>query len=88
MFTPNVYFQPPSGYMMKYPCVVYNRDTKNVLYADDTKYLSKQGYSLTVMDLNPDSMLADDIESHFHNCKITQYFTTDNIYHTTLKLFY
>ena len=87
-YVDNVYFQPPSGYQMVYPCIVYNRSENDVRYADNSTYLKRQGYLLTVMDRNPDSMIADTISSNLEYCRITQYYTTDNIYHTTLQLYY
>lgn len=87
-YVDNVYFQPPSNHQMSYPCVVYNRNENDVLYADNSTYLKRQGYSLTVMDKNPDSAIADAIASDLEYCGINQYYTTDAIYHTTLQLYY
>lgn len=86
--TPNVSFQPPSGIKLVYPCIVYNKSGKNNLYADDELYLSNQEYQITVIDRNPDSTIADSIEQHFEYATITQYYTVDNLNHTTLNLTY
>jgi hypothetical protein len=51
-------------------------------------YLSKQGYQIMLIEKNPDSAVADGIELHFDNCAINQYYTVDNLYHTTLNLYY
>lgn len=87
-FLPNVYFQPPSNIQMTYPCIVYNKTGKFKMSANDDTYFSVQEYQLTVMDKNPDSTVADDIEKHFKNCTISQYYTVDNLNHTTLNLYY
>lgn len=87
-FLPNVYFQPPSNINMIYPCIVYNKTDRFKTFASNQIYLKKQEYSVTVIDRNPDSDTADNIEEHFENCAITQYFTTDNLNHTNLKLYY
>lgn len=87
-FTPNVYFQPPSGFMMKYPCIVYNKTDKTRHFADDFVYLSQQEYQLSVIDKDPDSAIADQIEEYFQLGTIEQYFTVDNLNHTNLKLYY
>lgn len=87
-FLPNVYFQPPSTLTMKYPCIVYNKTGKNRHFGNDVIYLSQQGYQITVIDANPDSVVADNIEKHFQHCAINQYFAADNLNHTIINLYY
>lgn len=83
-----VYFQPPSGMKMSYPCIVYSRNAKHREYGNDKSYIRMQGYQVTAIDRNPDSFLADDIEDAFPYCAISQYFVNDNLHHTTLQLYY
>lgn len=87
-FLPNVYFQPPSNITMEYPCIVYNKTGKDRKFANDDIYLSNQEYQLMVIDGDSDSIIADEIESYFQNCIISQYYIVDNLHHTTLSLFY
>jgi hypothetical protein len=87
-FLPNVYFQPPSTIKMLYPCIVYNKTSKMRHFANDVVYLSQQEYQIMVIENNPDSTVADDIEKHFKHCGINQYYTVDNLNHTTLNLYY
>ena len=87
-FVPNVSFQPPSGMRLIYPCIIYTKSSKSNEHANDDIYLSNQEYQLTVIDTNPDSKLADRIEAYFDHAKITQYYTVDNLNHTTLNLYY
>lgn len=87
-FLPNVYYQPPSTKTMKYPCIVYNKIPKSKSLANNGVYLSKQGYQLMVIEHDPDSKIADEIELSFWNCSISQYYTVNNLNHTTLNLYY
>lgn len=87
-FLPNVYFQPPSGFQMVYPCIVYNKSSKAREHANDQIYIQNQEYQVTVIDRNPDSTVADRIESHFEHAVITQYYTVDNLNHVSLNLYY
>jgi hypothetical protein len=87
-FLPNVYFQPPANITMKYPCIVYRKTGKNRHFAGDVLYLSQQGYTIQVIDRDPDSDVADRIEKHFQHCGNPQYHTVDNLHHTTLSLYY
>lgn len=87
-FVQNVYFQPPSGHKIIYPCIVYNKSSKARENANNNIYIQNQEYQLTVIDRNPDSTIADEIEKHFQHCAITQYYTVDNLNHTSLNLYY
>lgn len=53
----NVYFQPPSGFNMSYPCIVYNRSNIRSEHADNRPYKHEKEYTVTVIDSNPDSDL-------------------------------
>lgn len=50
--------------------------------------MSQQGYKLTVIEYDPDSKVADDIEKHFQHCGIDQNYVVDGLNHTTLNLYY
>ncbi len=85
---PNVYFQPPSDITMKYPCIVYNMTNRMRLYGSDVIHYSKQEYRIMVIDRNPDSDIANQVEEKLQYCGIDQYYTVDNLNHTVLSLFY
>lgn len=87
-FLTNVYYQPPTGFKMVYPCIVYNRAGKSREHANDDIYIQNQEYQLTVIDKNPDSTIADEIEKHFDYAAITQYYTVDNLNHVSINLTY
>lgn len=87
-FLPNAYFQPPTGFKMTYPCIVYTKTGKMRHFADNIVYLSQQEYVITVIEYDPDSEIADNMERHFDSCAISQYYTVDNLNHTTLNLYY
>ena len=87
-FADAVYFQPPSNIRMNYPCIIYHKIPKIKEHANDKWYFKKQGYQITVIDKDPDSLIADDLEDHFQYCAISQYFVNDNLHHVTLELYY
>lgn len=87
-FLPNVYFQPPPTITMVYPCIVYNKTSKMRHFANDVIYMSQQEYQLMVIERDPDSKVADNLEKNFKSCVISQYYTVDNLNHTTLNLYY
>src|SRR5688572_22268030 len=53
----NVYFQPPPGHMMKYPCIVYNRSNIRSEHGDNVPYKLVDEYEVTVIDKDPDSII-------------------------------
>lgn len=88
LLCPNVYFQPPSNIQMTYPCIVYNKSNVTHLYASDVKHFSKQEYRAMVIDRDPDSEIANQMEANFVYCEIDQYYTKDNLNHAVLTLHY
>lgn len=87
-FSDNVYFQPPSNIKLTYPCIIYSKTPSIKEYGNDRCYIKTQGYQITVVDPDPDSFIADDLEDHFLNCAIAQYFVNDNLNHVILNLYY
>lgn len=88
-FVENVYYQPPENLKLKYPCIIYNRDTDYRMSANNKKYDNgiKQ-YNLMVVDLDPDSDLFDRIESYFMMIQLNQRYVMDNLYHGSFKLYF
>lgn len=73
---------------MKYPCIVYNKSNKMNLYGSDVIHFSKQEYQVTVIDKNPDSDIANQVEKTLPYCGIDRYSVIDNLNHTYLSLYY
>lgn len=83
-----MYFQPPESIKLKFPCIIYHKTGTHRVYSDNMLYLKKQKYQLTVVDEDPDSVIADDIVDAFEYCYITNYYNKDGLNHTTLTLNY
>ncbi|QAU06257.1 hypothetical protein SEA_RICKMORE_22 [Gordonia phage Rickmore] len=84
---PNVYFQPPNGLSMTYPCIIYARDTMDVSYADNSPYRHTIRYEVIVVDKNPDSELVQKVAMlplASHN----RFFTSDNLNHDVFTLYF
>lgn len=84
---PAVYFQPPPSVKLVYPCIVYVLDKIDTKHADDKPYLNKKGYSVTIIDKDPDS----EIPNMFTNmplCVFDRAYTADNLNHWVFSLFY
>jgi len=80
------YIQPPTK--LDYPCIMIERGLpSSVSFADNIKYLLKKGYTITVMDRNPESLIPDLVEELPH-CQVNQAFKTEGINHTVFQLFF
>ena len=81
----HVYFQPPEGYKMHYPCIVYERSNEQATYADDSPYFVRPVYQVTVIDRDPDSVIPRRI-SELQGSRFDRHFTSDNLHHTVYTL--
>ena len=83
-----VYFQAPENLSMQYPCIKYSRTGVNLRRANNGVYITVNRYEVTVIDYDSDSEIPDKILAHFPMCSFDRAYTADNLYHTTLTLYY
>lgn len=83
----NVYFQPPTGFMMNYPCIVYKKSGNNVLHADNQPYVAKRQYTVTTISRDPDNDVGDKLMKMLH-CGYDTSYVKDNLNHDVYKLYY
>ncbi len=83
----NVYFQPPESVKMNYPAIAYGLDKITSTYANDGVYLSQRGYSVTVIDSDPDSLLVKKVAA-LPACKFDRHYEKDNLNYDVFILFY
>ena len=84
----NVYFQPPETLKMKYPCIRYTKSRPMVEHADNKRYFNKSHYELIVIDTDPDTAIPDNIAEAFPYCSIDRYYSSNNLTHCALDLYY
>ena len=86
---PNVYFQPPANVSMNYPCIVYHKAPPKDIYANDQRYGSRQKYTITGIDRNPETQIAEQIVKIFkRHVSIVNYATVSGLNHIYLELYY
>jgi hypothetical protein len=86
-FTPNVYFQPPTNVVLKYPCIIYRRDFADTKFADDIVYDHKLRYAITVIDQNPDSEIPRKVAT-MPMSLFNRFFTVDNLNHDVYNVYF
>ena len=83
----NVYFQPPNGLKMNYPCIIYARDNAEVAYADNSPYRLTKRYTVTAIDRNPDSPIPDKV-AELPMASYSRFFTADDLNHDVFTLYF
>lgn len=82
-----VYFQPPTGTRLQYPCIVYFLDHANDVHADSKIYRRLYRYSLTYITKNPEDPMRDKIDDLMY-CSFNRFFTADNLNHYNYTIYY
>lgn len=82
-----VWFQPPSSVYLTYPCIVYHPSSRSIRYADNSRYMSIDKYTVTVMDLNPESEIPDKIQALPYS-SFERRFEVDGLNHTTFSIYF
>ena len=83
----NVYFQPPGGTQLKFPCIVYRLEQATDQHAEDKIYRRLYRYSLTYITKDPDDPMTDRIDD-IRYCSFNNFFTSDNLNHYVYTLYY
>lgn len=86
--TRNVYFQPPTSVNMNYPCIKYSIAGMDQKHANNAIYNSCTRYEITVIDYDPDSDIPGKILKHFPMCSFDRAYSSDNLNHFVLTLYY
>lgn len=84
----NVYYQPPESLRMEYPCIRYSRSEIDSKKADNLNYINTTGYSLVVIDKNPDSAIIGKILDAFPMASYDRHYVSDNLNHDVIKLYF
>lgn len=83
----NVYYSPPTGMKMKYPCVIYELAGDNAVHADNIPYLHSLEWSVTVVDEDPDSEIAAKFFD-LPKCRFDRPYAADDLNHFVFTLNY
>lgn len=82
-----VYFQAPPNIMLHYPCIIYSLSDIYGRYADNGGYMSKDEYTITVIDRDPDSGIHRHI-SELPLSSFDRFYTADNLNHYVYRVYY
>lgn len=83
-----VYFQPPANVRMEFPCIIYTWSRARDLKANNFNYIFRRGYTVTVIDRDPDSKIPDWIVRNFRYVTFDRSFVVDNLHHFVFTIYY
>lgn len=83
-----VYYQPPEGLKMEYPCIVYEYENDKKMRANNRNYIYHDIYNIKYIHRDPDTQLARAIEDHFLYVNRGARYKADNLYHDMFTLYY
>jgi hypothetical protein len=86
-FADHVYFQAPSNDLMEYPCIKYEQNDADTLFAGNLPYRYTKRYQVMVIDRDPDSPIADKI-AFLPMCTFATHYTADDLHHYVFNLFF
>lgn len=84
---PNVYFQPPGGHKLKYPCIVYSLKTLVPKYANNKVYSLESEYDVQYITRDPDDSVIRKI-AMVPSCRMNNSFSAENLHHYQYSLYY
>lgn len=83
----HVYFQPPEGLQMVYPCIRYERSMQYGQKADDFGYNSRQSYSVMIIDPDPDNP-AIELLAALPLSQYDRHYTMNQLHHDVFYIYY
>ena len=83
----NVYYQPPESVKMKYDAIRYSKKNIDTKHADDTKYIMRDCYELTVISRMPDNPVIKKLLA-LPYCSYDRNYVSDNLNHDVLTIYY
>lgn len=86
-FCDNVYYQPPTGHKITYPCIIYDLEKPDVTYADNAPYAIYDQYSIKYITRDPDDDTRNQIIRLSH-CSADRPYTADNLYHYPFRIYW
>lgn len=75
----HLYYRKPAK-NMNYPCILYDLLSAIYSYADNIKYIKNYRYSITVIDEDEDSPIAEAVEN-LPGCSLDRTFQTEGLNH-------
>lgn len=83
---PNVYYEPPPGTKMRYPCVRFQRNRFDTFRADNLVYKLNESFQVILIYSEPDSPFPAMI-AMLPLCRHDRHYTADNLSHDVYTIY-
>lgn len=83
----NVYFQPPTGRKIVYPCIIYELKKSNVRYADNAPYALYDMYDIKYITRDPDDPVRSQLVL-LPLCTSQNSYVSDNLHHYPFSIYW
>lgn len=83
----NVYYQPPESIKMEYPAIRYSKSDIVGRNADNVLYTKTNRYEVIVISKTPDNPAIDKL-LELPMCSYDRHYTSENLNHDVLTLYY
>lgn len=83
----NVYYQPPESTKLKYPCIIYSRESIDTQKADNKSYLVDCAYSMRYITKDPDDPVPFELVL-LPFCRHSRHYVADNLHHDSFTIYY
>lgn len=84
---PDVFYQPPGGQTLTYPCIIYERSKGRTLHANNGVYAHFVSYDVKFITRNPKDPIIDKIIK-LPKCYFDRPYKADNLYHYSYTIYY
>lgn len=82
-----VFYQPPESLSMRYPAIVYSLSDIETTKADNSTYLTRRKYDISVISKLPDNPVIQKL-MELPYCSYDRPYKADNLNHDALTLYY
>lgn len=83
-----VKYQPPPGYQLTYPCIIYSQSNGQTRFAGNRPYTFTKKYTVTLISRDPDDPLVEKLAMHFPMFTMDRAFSTEGLHHYVFTLYY
>lgn len=83
----HVYYQPPEGLKMEYPCIRYSKSDITSRHADNINYVNKTSYEIVIIDKHPDNVVIEKI-LELPLSSYDRHYISNNLNHDVIRIYY
>lgn len=84
----NIYFSPPDGKELKYPCIIYSLDDDFTRNADNIGFVQYFRYTVTLISRKADNQKLVEQLLALPMCSLSRSYAANNVQHYVFDLYY